>query len=60
MTDTGYGLWWLVGINTLVFGLFAVSFFHPQSRCDWRAMGAFWAFLATLFTEMYAPDRPTR
>jgi hypothetical protein len=66
MTDTGYGLWWLVGINTLVFGLFglfglfAVSFFHPQSRRDWRAMGAFWAFLATLFTEMYAPDRPTR
>jgi protein-S-isoprenylcysteine O-methyltransferase Ste14 len=41
MTDTGYGLWWLVGVNTLVFGLFAVSFFHPQSRRDWRAMGAF-------------------
>ena len=53
MTDTGYGLWWLVGVNTLVFGLFAVSFFHPQSRRDWRAMGAFWAFLAALFTEMY-------
>ncbi len=38
MTDNGYGLWWLVGLNTIVFGLFAVSFFHPQSRRDWRAM----------------------
>ena len=52
MTD-GYGLWALVIVNTLVFGLFALSFFHPASPRDWRAMGAFWAFLAALFTEMY-------
>src|SRR6266496_1314568 len=52
MTE-GYGLWVLVIVNTLVFGLFALSFFHPANTRDWRAMGAFWAFLAALFTEMY-------
>jgi protein-S-isoprenylcysteine O-methyltransferase Ste14 len=53
MTDDGYGLWGLVIVDTLVFGLFAVSFFHPRTKRDWRAMGAFWAFLVALFSEMY-------
>ncbi|HET9139285.1 isoprenylcysteine carboxylmethyltransferase family protein [Actinophytocola sp.] len=53
MADAAYGLWPLVILNTALFVAFAVSFFHPHSRRDWRAMGAFTAFLVALFTEMY-------
>lgn len=53
MADTGYGLWPLVVLNTALFALFAASFFHPRTGRDWRAMGAFTAFLLALFTEMY-------
>lgn len=48
-----YGLWPLVIVNAALFALFAVSFFHPRTSRDWRAMGGFWAFLVALFTEMY-------
>ena len=51
--DYGYGLWWLVAINSLVIIIFAASFFHPKSRRDWRALGGFSAFIVALFTEMY-------
>jgi len=51
--DSGYGLWPLVIINTALFAVFAASFFHPRTGRDWRAMGAFTAFLVALFTEMY-------
>jgi protein-S-isoprenylcysteine O-methyltransferase Ste14 len=51
--DAAYGLWPLVIINTALFALFAISFFHPRTGRDWRAMGAFTAFLLALFTEMY-------
>jgi len=53
MTDYGYGLWALVVINSAVFILFAVSFFHPQGGRDWRALGGFSAFIVALFAEMY-------
>ncbi|MEV5694891.1 methyltransferase family protein [Micromonospora globbae] len=53
MADTAYGLWPLVILNTALFALFAASFFHPRTGRDWRAMGAFTAFLLALFTEMY-------
>lgn len=53
MADTGYGLWPLVILNTALFAIFAVSFFHPHTGRDWRAMGGFTAFLVALFTEMY-------
>jgi protein-S-isoprenylcysteine O-methyltransferase Ste14 len=53
MADAGYGLWPLVIVNTALFVVFAASFFHPRTRRDWRAMGAFTAFLVALFTEMY-------
>jgi protein-S-isoprenylcysteine O-methyltransferase Ste14 len=53
MADAAYGLWPLVVLNTVLFAFFAVSFFHPRTRRDWRAMGAFTAFLVALFTEMY-------
>ena len=48
-----YGLWSLVAINSLIFIVFAYSFTRPKSARDWRAFGAFSAFLVALFTEMY-------
>jgi protein-S-isoprenylcysteine O-methyltransferase Ste14 len=53
MDDYGYGLWFLVVINTAVVLIFAASFFHPTSKRDWRAFGTFSAFVVALFTEMY-------
>lgn len=50
---SGYGLWPLVVINVVIFAFFAMSFFKPKTRRDWKAMGAFSAFLVALFTEMY-------
>ena len=50
---SGYGLWSLVVLNSLVFIIFAFSFVKPQSARDWRSFGAFSAFLVALFTEMY-------
>ena len=51
--DASYGLWPLVILNTALFAVFAASFFHPRTSRDWKAMGAFTAFLVALFTEMY-------
>jgi protein-S-isoprenylcysteine O-methyltransferase Ste14 len=53
MKDYGYGLWALVIINSAVFIIFAASFFHPRGGRDWRALGAFSAFIVALFAEMY-------
>jgi protein-S-isoprenylcysteine O-methyltransferase Ste14 len=53
MNDYGYGLWPLVVINSLVFIIFAASFFHPKTKRDWRALGGFSAFVVALFTEMF-------
>ena len=53
MNDYGYGLWFLVVINTAVVLFFAASFFHPTTKRDWRAFGTFSAFVVALFTEMY-------
>src|SRR5215216_4411155 len=50
---SAYGLWSLVLINSVVFILFAYSFFKPRTGRDWRSFGAFSAFLVALFTEMY-------
>jgi hypothetical protein len=52
MSDYGYGLWWLVAINSLVIIIIAASFFHPKSSRDWRALGGFSAFIV-------APSTPT-
>jgi protein-S-isoprenylcysteine O-methyltransferase Ste14 len=51
--ESAYGLWILVAINSAIVIAFAISFFHPHTGRDWRAMGAFSAFLVALFTEMY-------
>ena len=53
MTDNGYGLWFLVILNSVLVIVFAASFFHPQTKRDWRALGGFSAFIVALFTEMY-------
>lgn len=55
MTDTvpAYGLWMLVAVNSALFILFAFSFSKPQTKRDWRSLGAFSAFVLALFTEMY-------
>jgi protein-S-isoprenylcysteine O-methyltransferase Ste14 len=53
MADAAYGLWPLVILNTALFIVFAVSLFRPSTKRDWRAMGAYSAFLVALFTEMY-------
>ena len=53
MDDYGYGLWFLVVINTAVVLIFAASFFHPRTKRDWRAFGGFSAFIVALFAEMY-------
>lgn len=55
MNDTfsDYGLWSLVVINSVVFILFAFSFFKPRTRRDWRTLGMFSAFIVALFAEMY-------
>ena len=50
---TGYGLWLLVVVNSAIFIIFAASFFHPRSKRDWKAMGAFSSFVVALMVEMY-------
>lgn len=52
-TQSGYGLWSLVVLNSAIFIFFALSFYKPQSTRDWRSFGAFSGFLVALFTEMY-------
>ncbi len=48
-----YGLWSLVIVNFAIVVIFALSFFKPQTKRDWRSLGAFSAFVLALFTEMY-------
>ncbi|MFY9315915.1 MAG: isoprenylcysteine carboxylmethyltransferase family protein [Burkholderiales bacterium] len=52
-SESAYGLWSLVVINSLAFIIFAFSFVKPKTARDWRSFGAFSAFLVALFTEMY-------
>ena len=53
MDGYGYGLWVLVFVNSAVFILFALSFFHPANRRDWRALGGFSAFIVALFAKAW-------
>ena len=48
-----YGDWSLAFVYTLVFAILAFLFYRPKTGRDWRAFGAFTAFLAALFIEMY-------
>ena len=51
--DSAYGLWMLVILNSAIFIFFAFSFVKPQTKTEWRSLGAFSAFIVALFTEMY-------
>jgi len=53
MSESAYGLWSLVLINSTLFIFFAYSFFRPVTAQDWRTLGLFSAFVVALFTEMY-------
>lgn len=48
-----YGDWSLAVIYTLIFAIVAFCFYRPKTGRDWWTFGAFTAFLAALFTEMY-------
>lgn len=52
-TESAYGLWMLVILNSAIFIMFAFSFFKPSNARDWRTFGAYSAFIVALFTEMY-------
>ncbi|HBC71923.1 MAG TPA: isoprenylcysteine carboxyl methyltransferase [Coxiellaceae bacterium] len=52
-TTNGYGLWFLVALNSAIFIVFAFSFYRPKTKRDWRSFGVFAAFIIALFTEMY-------
>lgn len=52
-SESAYGLWTLVIINSAIFIIFAFSFFKPQTKRDWRSFSAFSAFIVALFVEMY-------
>ena len=49
---SAYGHWPEVLVSSLIFLIFAFSFFQPRTRRDWRTFGAFSAFVIALFTEM--------
>ena len=51
--ESDYGLWTLVILNSAIIIFFAFSFAKPQTKTDWRTLGAFSAFIVALFTEMY-------
>ena len=48
-----YGLWGAVLFNILMFGGFVYLVFKPQTKRDWRTLGAFTSFLVALFAEMF-------
>jgi methanethiol S-methyltransferase len=48
-----YGDWSLAVIYTIAFAVLAFCFYRPKTGSDWRAFGAFTAFLAALFVEMF-------
>jgi methanethiol S-methyltransferase len=48
-----YGDWSLAVIYTLIFAVVAFWFYRPKTGRDWWTFGAFTAFLAALFAEMY-------
>jgi protein-S-isoprenylcysteine O-methyltransferase Ste14 len=52
-SESAYGLWTLVILNSAIFIFFAFSFVKPKTPIEWRSLGAFSAFIIALFTEMY-------
>lgn len=52
-TEPDYRIWPLVILDSLAFINFAFSFAKSQTSSDWRSFGAFSAYFAALFAEMY-------
>lgn len=52
-SESAYGLWTIVILNSAIFIFFAFSFVQPKTKYEWRSLGAFSAFVVALFTEMY-------
>src|SRR3990172_9146498 len=57
--DYGYGLWVLVAVSSLLFIVFAASFFHPRLSGDWAVLGGFLAFVVGLFAAIRAGELAT-
>jgi len=53
LDEYGYGLWGSVLFNIIMFIAFAYLAFKPQTKKDWRTLGAFTSFLVALFAEMF-------
>ena len=53
LDEYAYGLWGSVIFNILLFGIFTLTAFKPATKKDWRTLGAFTAFMAALFSEMF-------
>ncbi len=51
--EYAYGLWLVVAFNVAFVLAFALSYFAPKRRVEWRSMGVFAAWVVALFTEMY-------
>ena len=51
--DHWYGNWRAVLIATAVFAAFLLGFARPRRRVAWRNAGLYFAFMISLFTEMF-------
>lgn len=48
-----YGMWATAIFMVLFFTIFAISFFMPAKKREWRNLGIFEAFIVALYAEMY-------
>ncbi|MFR9707822.1 methyltransferase family protein [Paenibacillus sp. MB22_1] len=53
LDKNAYGLWGSVLFNILFFGMFVFAAYKPQTKREWRTLGAFAAFIVALFSEMF-------
>ncbi len=48
-----YGMWTMAIVSIAFFTIFAVGFFLPRKKREWRTLGVFEAFIVALYAEMY-------
>jgi len=48
-----YGVWTMAIVSIVFFTIFAVGFFLPRKKREWRTLGVFEAFIVALYAEMY-------